>query len=363
MKWNWERPDWPNFTYDLARVDETESQFLHGLSDLAEALSPLNDQVEGQIWIDLLSDEAFETSKIEGEMLNRDSLQASVGELLGLAGERRRISPAERGIAEVMVDVYRNFQGPLTVEKLELWHEMLMQGRSDLRERGCFRSMGDPMQIVSGPLHHPKVHFEAPPAATVRREMERFLDWFNTSRERLPALVRCALGHLYFESIHPFEDGNGRIGRAIVALSLSQSFGKPILLALSQTIGKHRNLYYDKLAVGNRSLEVTDWVCFFSEIVLKAQERAMRQVEFGIAKAEFFDPLQGRLNERQKKVLLRMFEAGVDGFVGGLSAGNYQRIAKTSPTITVRDLGELVELDAFYQIGEGRHTRYHLKLH
>ena len=362
MKWNWERPDWPNFTYDQNCLQEAEGLFLHGSGYLAGAFAHLSEEEGVQVRIGLLSNEALESSKIEGEMLNRDSLQASVRGHFGLLADGRRIPPAEQGIAELMVDVYRNFDAPLTVKKLEKWHEMLMQGRSDLRERGCFRTMGDPMQIVSGPLHHPKIHFEAPPAATVSAEMRRYLKWFNDSRGKLPALGRCAVAHLYFESIHPFEDGNGRIGRAVAELSLSQSLGKPVLLALSQTIGKHLKQYYDKLAIGNRSLEVTDWVCFFARTILEAQDRAGKQIEFIIAKAKFFDRLRGKFNPRQEKVLLRMFEAGVDGFIGGLSAGNYQRIAKTSPATGTRDLGELVELGALLRTGEKRHTRYHLKL-
>lgn len=216
------------------------------------------------------------------------------------------------------------------------------------------------MQIVSGPIHDPKVHFEAPPANRVPGEMKRFLKWFNGSLGQIPALTRSSLAHLYFESIHPFEDGNGRIGRAISELSLSQSIGKPVLLALSQTIRRHQRVYYEKLASGSHGLGVEEWIAFFSAIVLEAQGRAGRQIEFLLHKTRFFDRYRGNLNARQEKVLLRMFEAGIDGFTGGLSAGNYARIAKTSAATATRDLNDLVDRSALSKTGERKYARYHL---
>lgn len=364
MIWNWQRPEWPHFTYDAAVIRAAEEQFLHSSGLVAGAFLHLNQDEGETIRVSLLSDEALETSKIEGELLNRDSLQSSVRRHFGLSMDPARVaaSPAEQGVAEVLVDGYRNFDGDLTRERLEGWHGLLMQGRHDLKEKGRYRTGGDPMQIVSGPLHAPKVHFEAPPAAAVADEMERFLRWFHESREALPALARSALAHLYFESIHPFEDGNGRIGRAIAELSLSQSLGKPVLLALSRTIGRHKKRYYDHLAEGSRSLEVTGWVRFFAPLVLEAQEQAGKQIGFILAKAKFFDRFRDRINPRQEKVLLRIFEEGPKGFTGGLSAGNYSRIAGSSPATTTRDLAELVEMGALHRTGERRHTRYYPSL-
>lgn len=290
------------------------------------------------------------------------SLQSSVRRHFGFPGDSRRVSPAEQGVSELLVDTYRTFAADLTSERLGQWHRMFMRGRSDLREVGAYRTLGDPMQIISGPIHAAKVHFATPPAQRVPGEMERFLDWFNHSKKEMPALSRSALAHLYFESIHPFEDGNGRIGRAIAELSLSQSIGKPVLLALSQTIGKHKKEYYERLAGGSRTMEVTHWISFFAQTVLEAQERAGRQIEFLLSKARFFDRCRGQLNARQEKVLLRMFEAGIDGFTGGLSAGNYIRIAKTSAATATRDLNELVEKGALTRTGEKRYARYYLIL-
>ncbi len=361
MAWNWQQTAWPEFLYTPEVLRDAETEFLHGSGLLLGAFMHMGEGEVDKIRVDLLSDEALETSRIEGEILNRESLQSSVRRHFGLPTDGRRVSPAEQGVSELLVDVYENFAGNLTIERLCQWHEMVVRGRVDLKETGQFRTGGDPMQIVSGPIHAPRIHFEAPPAARVSREMEGFLDWFNGSRSRVPALTRSAIAHLWFESIHPFEDGNGRIGRAIAELSLSQSLGKPVLLALSQTIGKRKNLYYEQLAGASRSLEVTAWLRYFAGVILEAQARAGRQVEFLVAKTKFFDRFRNALNARQEKVLLRIFEAGIDGFTGGLSAGNYLRIAKTSPATVTRDLNELVAMGALIKTGEKRYTRYYLR--
>jgi Fic family protein len=239
---------------------------------------------------------------------------------------------------------------------------MLMQGRMGLKDTGRIRTSDDPMQIVSGPIHDPKVHFEAPPSGRVPAEMERFLKWFNGSRNTVPALARSAIAHVYFESIHPFEDGNGRIGRAVSELALSQSVGKPVLLALSKTISSKKKVYYSELGKGNRTLDVADWVGYFSATVLEAQERAGQRVVFLVEKAKFFDRFRDRLNSRQEKVLRRVFDEGPDGFAGGLSAGNYSSLTKASGATVTRDLVELVEMGALLRTGEKRYTRYRLNL-
>lgn len=360
MNWNWQEPGWPDFDYDASRFREAEENFLHASGMLAGVFMHLDQQDGHGIRIGLLSDEALETSRIEGEILDRESLRSSVRRQFGLPTDSRRGTPAEEGVSELLVDACLNFADDLTKERLERWHSILMQGQRGMREVGRYRSQGDPMRIVSGPVHEPKVHFEAPPAVRVPSKMERFLAWFNGSKGRIPALTRSALAHLHFESIHPFEDGNGRIGRAISEMSLSQSIGKPVLMALSQTLRRHQRAYYEKLASCSRGLDAGDWISFFSEIVLEAQERAGKQIEFLLYKSRFFDRFRGRLNTRQEKVLLRLFEAGIDGFTGGLSAGNYTQIAKTSPATATRDLNELVAMQALQKTGERKNARYHL---
>jgi Fic family protein len=218
------------------------------------------------------------------------------------------------------------------------------------------------MRIVSGPIHDPVIHFEAPPSSQVPREMRRFIQWFNRPLEPLAGLARAGIAHLWFESIHPFEDGNGRIGRAIAEMALSQAFGQPTLIALSIVLEKHRRQYYDQLGLASRAIEITGWLEFFGSMVLESQEQSRRRVTFLVAKAKFFERYRDQLNERQEKVLLRMFREGVDGFKGGLSSKNHIRITGCSPATATRDLAKLVELGAMVRTGELKNARYFLKL-
>lgn len=361
MEWNWQKQGWPEFRFDLGATEPLEREFLLTSGRLLGAATHLSDEDHDQIRVQLLSDEALRTSRIEGEILDRESLQSSLQREFGLKTDARRASPAERGVSELLVDGYRRFDEPLTLERLLTWHETLMQGRRDI-EIGAFRAGGDPMQVVSGPLHAPKVHYEAPPAVQVPGMMQGFIDWWEGAGGALPCLARSSVAHLYFESIHPFEDGNGRIGRAISELAVSQALGQPVVLSLSRAIESNRNAYYDGLARASRSLQIGEWVEYFSRTILEAQELSMRSVEFLIQKTRFLDRFGSRLNARQELALLRMFREGIDGFRGGLSAANYRAITKTTTATTTRDLAALVELGALRRAGERKHTRYHLTL-
>jgi len=314
-----------------------------------------------------MSGEAVTTSAIEGEVLNRASVQSSILRQLGLASpDRRRVMPAEQGIAEMMVDLYRSFSQPLSNEMLFGWHRMVTSGRKDLADIGRFRTSKEPMQVVSGPIGAPTVHFEAPPSKQVPAEMKRFISWFNRTapggKEPLPAIARAGIAHLFFESIHPFEDGNGRIGRAIAEKATRQSFGQPVLVSLATAILARQKNYYEALERANQSNDITEWLIWFAEITLEAQRRRIAQVEFIIAKAKLLDRLRGQINERQQKALLRMFREGPEGFEGGLSTGNYSTITGASPATTTRDLADLTEKGALIRSGERKHARYTLNL-
>lgn len=249
----------------------------------------------------------------------------------------------------MLTDLYRRYDAPLDHETLASWHRLLMQGRTDLAVTGGYRRHPEPMQVVSGAIHAPKIHFEAPPSAVMAAEMERFMTWFNLTAPggpaALPALTRAGIAHLYFVSIHPFEDGNGRIGRAIAEKALTQSSGQPSLNALSLMIHKRRSGYYEALERANQSLVIDDWLAW---------------VEFLIARTRLLDRLRDRLNERQTRALLRMMREGPEGFRGGLSAGNYSTITGAPPATARRDLVQLVEWGALLRTGEQRGTRYWL---
>lgn len=308
----------------------------------------------------------MKTSAIEGEMLDRQSVQSSLRRQLGLSPDSYPTKPREQGVAEMMVDVYSTYAQPLTHETLFGWHSMLLSHDGQLEAIGAYRQHDDAMQIVSGRLDRPVVHFEAPSSVQVPNEMDQYVDWFNVTapgaEEPLPALTRAGLSHLYFESIHPFEDGNGRLGRALAEKSLAQNTGQPSLIALAYSIERERKTYYDLLERHQKTLDVTPWLEWFAETVLTAQQVTLDRVGFFIAKARFYDRHREQLNDRQAKAIERMFREGPDGFKGGLSAENYISITGTSRATATRDLQEMVEIAALTREGERRYTRYWLNL-
>ena len=362
MMWNREQRDWPHFRWDRARFRQAEERFLFQSGVFAGTVKHLGPEEQEQLTIESMGLEALTTSEIEGELFDWASVQSSIRRQLGLAGDRRRVKPGEQGIAAIMVDLFRTDSEALTEETMFGWHRMVAMGRTDLRDIGRYRTATEAMQVVSGAIVAPKVHFEAPPAARVPIEMARFVAWFNRTApggpEALPAVTRAGLEHLYFESIHPFSDGNRRIGRAIAEKALAQSAGVPTLTALAATILIHRKEYYRALVEANRSNDVTVWLCWFGGIVLEAQKRTEVEVQFLLDKTKLLDRLRGRLNTRQEKALLRLLREGPQGFRGGLSAGNYMTITGASPATATRDLADLVEKRALVRMGQLRHARY-----
>ncbi|MFU8829732.1 MAG: Fic family protein [Phycisphaerales bacterium] len=364
MSWNWQQSDWPYFEWDTAILRQAEQRYIQGSGVLLGTVKHMNAADQDRLLVEAMSDEALTTSRIEGEILDRESVQSSIRRELGLGGTVESRRPAERGIGELMVDLYRRYALALDESTLHAWHRLIAEGRTDLRDVGRYRTHPEAMQVVSGPLGRPRVHFEAPPSAKVPGEMLRFVEWFNQSApgegRGLPALTRAGLAHLYFESIHPYEDGNGRIGRAISEKALAQGVDRPALVALSTTILTRRTEYYKELAAASRHNQVSGWLRWFGGVCLEAQQRALAQVDFLVEKAKLLDRLRGHLNDRQEAALLRMFREGPEGFKGGLSARNYVSITKASSATATRDLTELVELGALTRTGERRYTRYHL---
>jgi Fic family protein len=361
MQWNWQQKDWPNFTYDEAVIASLEKRFLLESGVLRGAFTHINDAEKKQLTIELISTEALKTSEIEGELLSRDSVQSSIRRHFGLATDNRKVPAAEKGIAELMLHLHENFAEPLTHQTLHTWHEMLCMDRRDLKMIGAYRTHPEPMGVISGPLHKPIVHFEAPPSHQMQHEMERFIAWFNEDT-KTPALAKASIAHLYFVSIHPFEDGNGRIGRALVEKTLAQTLGYPTLIALSSQIERGRKRYYAMLEQSNKHNEVSEWIAYFAALILDAQAETLRHVEFLISKTKFFDRFRDQLNERQKKVIIRLFAAGPDGFEGGFSANNYRAITGSPPATATRDLHDLAEKGALTKTGEMKGARYWLKV-
>ena len=367
MKYNWQHKNWPNLSYDADIFMKRLMEFQDISGRVSGLLSGLPDDVRNETIIEIMVSEAIKTSAIEGEYLSRIDVRSSIKKNLGLLSERPHIGDKRaEGVADLMLTVRDEYRAPLTTDMFMAWHKMLMNGARYV-EVGKWRSGVEPMQIVSGAIGKQRVHFEAPPSSDVPRLMDEYIEWFNQSAPDgsdpiIHAPIRSALAHLYFETIHPFEDGNGRIGRALSEKALSQGLGRPVLISLSKAIETRKSDYYDVLNAAQCSDSVSEWIEYFIELCLSAQSDAQTQIEFVLKKTQFLDRHRANLNERQSKVILRMLEEGVDGFDGGMSAKKYVTIASTSSPTATRDLADLLKKDVFTSTGGGRSTRYWLNL-
>ena len=368
-RYNWQLKNWPNFAYSIDNLEDAFFLFVEKTGKTAGMLAALPESVQTEAVIDSMVAEAIKTSEIEGEYLSRKDVLSSIRKNLGLVSSPEYVADKKAaGIGELMIDVRQTYSEPLTTEKLFAWHRMLLKGSKGI-EVGEWRTHEEPMQVVSGAMGKEKVHFEAPPSARVPQEMERFITWFNDTApggniEIKRAPLRSAIAHLYFESVHPFEDGNGRIGRALAEKALSQGIGRPALLSLSRTIEENKQAYYDALQKAQSSAEVTEWVTYFVQTILTAQTEAEEAIDFTLKKTKFFDKFSQQLNERQLKVIRRMLEEGPKGFTGGMNAGKYGSIAGVSKATATRDLQELLELGVILLSGDagGRSTKYQVNL-
>jgi Fic family protein len=361
MSWNWEKKNWPNFIYDANAIEALESKFLKNSGILAGSLMHIREKEQQDLVIDIISTEALKTSEIEGEYLDRSSVVSSIQKNFGLSTKNNKAKPAETGIADLMYDLYEAYPEPISDETLYNWHSLVMRGNEQLDDIGRYRRQEAPMQILSGPIGREKIHFEAPPSKIIKKEMKRFIKWFNESAS-LPALTRAGIAHLYFVSIHPFEDGNGRIARALCEKALAQNLKAPTLSTLSKTIEDNKKAYYKALELNNKNLDITDWLLYFAKTSIDAQTYSQSLISFLIEKTKLYDEIRGKINSRQDKVLSRMFKEGPKGFEGGLSAENYIRITDTSRATATRDLQDLVEKKALLKKGERKHTRYYLNI-
>ncbi|MEO8860989.1 MAG: Fic family protein, partial [Ginsengibacter sp.] len=347
MTYNWQQPDWPNFRYKLTNVEEMLFAFAEETGHMSGVVKALPKPIQNEAIIDMMVAEAIKTSEIEGEYLSRRDVASSIRNNLGLNKTPESIKDkTSQGAGELMVDVRKSFNEPLTQEKLFTWHKMLFK-RSRKKNVGVWRSHKEAMQVISGAIGKEKIHFEAPPSSRVKDEMNKFILWFNEtgpggSKPIKKAPVRSAIAHLYFESIHPLEDGNGRIGRAIAEKALSQTLGRPALLSLSRTIEAYKSAYYKALQKAQTNNDITNWITWFVKLTLDAQRQANELVNYILKKSLFFDHYKDALNERQVKVIQKMFDAGPDGFEGGMNANKYASITKTSKATATRDLQYLL---------------------
>ncbi len=366
MLYNWQLPDWPRFRYDLAGLEPLFLEFAEKAGLLRGLLAGLDTDTRDDNALAQLVSEAVNTSAIEGERLNPDEVMSSICNQLGR--NRQPVPVRDRrseGVAALMLDVRKSYDKPLDKATLLRWHRLLFEGWAarDLTV-GAYRAHEEPMQIVSCRSESDGIRFEAPPSAQVPSEMARFIGWYNDTAPGAPHAivqppVRAALCHLYFESIHPFEDGNGRIGRALTGKALAQHFGAPPLLPLSATLHKHRKAYYDALQASSTTNEVTGWVRTFMAMLIQSLNDVESELRFLLEKIRFFARFKD-LNARQVKVLTHMAREGSKGFAGGMTAAKYQAIAKTSKATATRDLTDLHIVGGLVRTGAGSGVRYSL---
>lgn len=365
----WEQKDWPNFTYDASRYTEQAASFYKQAERTSGTIHGLLERYQTDVIVGLMVSEAINTSAIEGERLNRASVQSSIKAFAGLAPlNSRSYDPREEGIATLMVSVRQQWNQVLTEQILCNWQEMVViESKFNPITRGQYRHHESPMQIVSGAIGKERVHYTAPPSKQVPSEMARFLRWYNASKpidkdQQTTDMIRAGIAHAWFEKIHPFEDGNGRVGRAITDHAMSQALGYPTLVSMSTAIEQDRSAYYQALEqIGPEGLNLNGWLDYFIATAGKAQEISKQNIAFIIEKTRFYDKYTDQLNERQTKIVARIFAEGIKDFEGGLTNKKYQTITKCSHATATRDMSDLVKKGILIQQpGGGRSTHYAL---
>ena len=367
-KWIWQKEQWPRFTWlaDTLLPLIGKARLMQG--KLLAKVNGVGFELSREASADVLTEEAMKTSEIEGEVLNRDSVRSSVAKHLGLPSfglpEPGR---AVDGLVDILVDATKNYSKPLTAERLKSWQAALFPtGRSGLFriQIGEWRTNEEPMQVVSGGMGQERVHFEAVPGLSVEKEMQQFLAWWELSNGREDGLIRTGIAHFYFITIHPFEDGNGRIARALTDMALAQDEKNPTrFYSLSSQIMKERKQYYDILEQCQKGdLDITAWLSWFLGCYTRALESAIQLVAKVLVKATFWQHFGHiSLNERQRKVINLLLNAGIGGFEGGLTTRKYVSVAKTSRATAFREIDDLVEKGLLIQNPtKGRSTSYDL---
>jgi Fic family protein len=341
----WDLQGWPKLTWDQSVISKPLATARHDQGLLIGQMRSLGFGLQAEATLKTLTEEVVKTSEIEGEKLNRDQVRSSIARRLGM--DVAGLVPADRdveGIVEVMLDATRNASQQLTRARLFGWHAALFPtGRSGMHRitvGGWRTDSAGPMQVVSGAIGREQVHFAAPPAERVDIEMARFLTWFNAGDDTDPVL-RSAIAHLWFVTIHPFDDGNGRIARAVADMALARFEGPQRFYSMSSQIRRERNGYYDILESAQKAtLDVTSWLTWFLDAFTRAIANATTMLGGTLRKARFWEQHStDAINERQRKVINRLF----DGFEGKLTTSKWAAISKSSQDTAYRDILDLVE--------------------
>jgi len=359
-----ELADWPYFSWNHYRITELLVPVRHQQGRLTGGMESIGFHLREQTVLQVLTQDVVKSSEIEGEILDASQVRSSVAQQLGM--EQAALSPIDRnveGVVKMILDATQHFDKPLTKERLFDWHRALFQERwSGLKKITIGEWRKGPVYVVSGQMGKEKIHFEAPSAARVDGEMESFLKWINEENS-MDLLLKAALAHLWFVTIHPFEDGNGRIGRAIADFLLARSEkSSRRFYSLSQQIQVERKHYYALLEQTQKgSLDVTAWIEWFLACLERAIQEALETLKVVLDKARFWEAIADlALNERQRKVLNRL----LDGFEGKLTTSKWAKIAKCSQDTAHRDIVNLIEKKILVKNAEGgRSSSYSLLTH
>jgi len=363
----WQASDWPSWRYDLAALAQSLADVSRAQGLLMGRLADVGMALRDQTSLSTLTEDVIKTSEIEGEQLNVETVRSSIARRLGV--DIGALAPVDRhveGVVEMLIDATTNGKAPVTRDRLFGWHAALFptgySGLVRINVGGWRDDATGPMQVVSGPLGRQRVHFEAPPADALESETRRFLTWAN-SESTEPPLIKAGLAHLWFVTLHPFDDGNGRIARAVGDLFLARADGSPQrFYSLSAQIQRERKAYYDILErTQKQSLDVTEWLAWFLETLHRAVDQAQHTLDAVMAKTRFWQrwaaPGSAPLNQRQVKLVNRL----LDGLEVKLTSSKWAAIAKCSPDTALRDITDLLARGVLRKSDAGgRSTSYEL---
>ena len=363
----WRDANWPSWRFDLAVLAQPLAEVSRAQGLLMGRLADVGMALRDQASLAALTEDVVKTSEIEGEKLNVESVRSSIARRLGV--DIGALAPVDRhveGVVEMVLDATTNCNAPVTQRRLFEWHAALFPtGHSGLHQinvGGWRDDANGPMQVVSGPLGRQRVHFEAPPATHLAAETDRFLTWANSASD-MPPLIKAGLAHLWFVTLHPFDDGNGRIARAVGDLFLARADGSTQrFYSLSAQIQRERKAYYDILErTQKQSLDVTEWLAWFLATLQRAVDQAQDTLNAVLVKTHFWQrwtvPGSAPLNERQTKLINRL----LDGFEGKLTSSKWAAIAKCSPDTALRDITDLLIRGVLRKSDAGgRSTSYEL---
>lgn len=368
--WIWQHANWPQFSWQAQPLAPLLRACAQAQGKLVGMAGVVDSDTQAQNTLDALLQNIVTSSAIEGEQLNVESVRSSLARRLGLDAPAPGTARSE-GLAELMLDATQAHAKPLTLERLLHWHQLLFpaagHGLANPIRVGALRGE-EPMQVVSGRIDRPTVHFEAPPRQGLEAQMSTFLDWFAATGQDpgIDPLVRAGVAHFWFVTLHPFDDGNGRLTRALTDLALAQGEPQAIRFhAMSASILNNRRGYYESLEQSQKDgLDITAWLLWFLQTLLQSLEQALARIDRVLGKARFWQRhRQQVLSSEQIKVLNRLLDGDLfnprGGFVDGISAAQYQAVAKVSKATATRHLRDLLEKGCLLRLpGGGRSTRY-----